>query len=74
MSSTIETAATPAVGRTAYWAGWVLSGLLIAALAVFPDTYRSVYTAAAILVTVALFGYAVASYPPRANATGADAQ
>jgi hypothetical protein len=32
MSSTIETAATPAVGRTAYWAGWVLSGLLIAFL------------------------------------------
>ncbi|WP_162940298.1 MFS transporter [Gryllotalpicola protaetiae] len=54
--------------------GAVLSGLLIAALAVFPDTYRSVYTAAAILVTVALFGYAVAAYPPRANATGADAQ
>lgn len=30
--STSETAATPAVGRTAYWTGWVLSGLLIAFL------------------------------------------
>jgi hypothetical protein len=30
--STIETAATPAAGRTAYWTGWVLSGLVIAFL------------------------------------------
>ncbi|MGC5168282.1 MFS transporter [Luteimicrobium sp. DT211] len=38
--------------------GAVLSGLLIAGLAVFPDPYRAVYGAAAVLVVLVLVGYA----------------
>lgn len=37
--------------------GAVLSGLLIAALTGFPDTFRAVYAAAAILVALVLIGY-----------------
>jgi SET family sugar efflux transporter-like MFS transporter len=37
--------------------GAVLSGLLIAALAGFPHTFRAVYVAAAILVALVLIGY-----------------
>jgi SET family sugar efflux transporter-like MFS transporter len=40
-------------------AGAVLSGLIIAALASFPDTYRAVYAAAAILVGLVLIGYLI---------------
>jgi MFS transporter, SET family, sugar efflux transporter len=52
--------------------GAVLSGLLIAALAVFPDSYRAVYGAAAILVVLVLVGYS-ATLVSRRVASSVDA-
>jgi SET family sugar efflux transporter-like MFS transporter len=52
--------------------GAVLSGLLIAALAIFPDTYRAVYAAAAILVVLVLIGYSATFIPRRMTASSVD--
>jgi SET family sugar efflux transporter-like MFS transporter len=53
--------------------GAVLSGLLIAALAAFPDTYRAVYAAAAFLVVLVLVGYSATFISRRATASSVDA-
>jgi SET family sugar efflux transporter-like MFS transporter len=54
--------------------GAVLSGLLIAGLATFPDTYKAVYGAAAILVVLILVGYSATFIPRRVTASSVDAQ
>ncbi|MHA7984766.1 MFS transporter [Rathayibacter sp. CAU 1779] len=53
--------------------GAVLSGALIAALAVFPDTYRAVYAAAAVLVVLVLVGYSTTLIPHRVSTPDVDA-
>ncbi len=53
--------------------GAVLSGLLIAALAILPDAYRAVYGVAAILVVLVLVGYSATFISRRMTASSADA-